>query len=103
MSDGDVVKATCTSSLRKRSFVGAGADSGDVASADRKFEANSTLGDELDVDGLEWAVEALPVQSVLSYVMKDLNGRLLCGLHSAHQTSMVDTIDRTVVSSSKRG
>lgn len=109
MSDSDVVRAKWSSSLRKRSLVAAVDDTGDdgeggdIASAHRLFvllEVNSILWNELDVDGLEWAVEDFPIQSVRVCVMKDLVGGL-SGSHSALQTCGVETIDRTMVSSFK--
>src|SRR5947207_6737982 len=107
----DVVRSKCSSSLRKSSCVAA-VDSGDaaeerdIASADRMFvlsEVNSTLVNELDDDGVEWVVDVLPVQSVYGVnVMEDLKG-ILAGSHSAHQTCGFETLDRTVVRSSKSG
>ena len=64
--------SSCSTSLGKRSFVaavtdrGGAAEEGDAASADWMSvlsEVNPTLVDELDVDGVEWAVEVVPVQS----------------------------------------
>lgn len=80
MSDSDVVRAKWSSLLRKRPFVAAVGDSCDAAeedSTDRLFglsEVNSALGNELDVDGLEWAVEVLPIQSVRSLCHERLDG-----------------------------
>ena len=74
VSDSDALIAKCSScstSLGQRSFVAAvtdrgdAAEEGDAASADWMSvlsEVNPTLVDELDVDGVEWAVEAVPVQ-----------------------------------------
>jgi len=82
MSDSDVVRAKWSLSLRKRSFVAAvndGGDAGeegDIASAVVLSKVNSILGNEFNVDGLEWAAEVLPIQSILVYVMKDLMGVL---------------------------